>query len=161
MNKCFAFNNHLITTLPVLNKAKPSKTRFFHYIVILMEEGNQYFTWLRKRKGEDIWKNLYDFPLIEADRELAAEELSKGKQWKDIIGLHEYAILNVSETIRHVLTHRELRVKFIILAMKDYSHPDYLKVSEIDMPKFPVPTLIENFLKKVDFRPGIFFKFPD
>jgi len=160
-NKCYAFNNHLITALPVLKKAKPSKTRFFHYLVILNSEGNQYYTWLRKRKGEDIWKNLYDFPLIESDRELSIEDISTGNQWKEIIGSHEYAILNYSETIRHVLTHRDLRVRFILLAMKDYSHPYYLKVREIDLHKYPVPRLIENFLKKVDFRPGIFFKFPD
>jgi hypothetical protein len=50
-----------------------------------------------------------------------------------------------------VLTHRDLRVKFILLASKDYFHPDYLKVREIDLQKYPVPRLIENFLKKVAF----------
>jgi hypothetical protein len=45
--------------------------------------------------------------------------------------------------------------------LKDYFHPDYLKVRDIDLQKYAVPKLIENFLKKVGFRPGIFFKFPD
>lgn len=159
--KCYAYLNHLTTALPNLNKAKPSKTRFFHYLVILSKEEHQNYIWLRKRTGDDIWKNLYDFPLIEADSELSTEDLTISHQWKDLIGSHEYAISTVTETVRHLLTHQDLRVKFILLASKDYFHPDHLKVREIDLQKYPVPKLIENFLKKIALRPGIFFKFPD
>jgi A/G-specific adenine glycosylase len=158
---CYAYLNQLTRELPNLNKAKPSKTRFFNYLVILSNEDGKHFTWLRKRTGDDIWKNLYDFPLIETDSELSTEDLKETIQWKEITGANEYALLTVTETFRHVLTHRELNVKFILLSMKNYFHPDYLKVNEIDIQKYPVPRLIEIFFKKVALRPGIFFKFPD
>ncbi|MFA4862458.1 MAG: NUDIX domain-containing protein, partial [Bacteroidales bacterium] len=159
--KCYAYLNHLTTELPYINRAKPSKTRFFHYLVIQSKDEHQNYIWLRKRTGDDIWKNLYDFPLIEAGSELSTKDLTTSHQWKDILSSNEYTISTVTETVRHILTHRDLRVKFIILASKDYYHPDYLKVREIDLQKYPVPRLIENFLKKVALRPGIFFKFPD
>jgi A/G-specific adenine glycosylase len=110
--ECYAYLNHLTTELPNLNKAKPSKTRFFYYMVILDEERRDHYTWIRKRTGDDIWKNLYDFPLIETESELSTNELTKSRQWNDIIGSHQYTILDVTETVRHILTHREVERLF-------------------------------------------------
>jgi len=158
---CYAYLNKLTAELPCRDKQKPSRTRFFHYLVILDREGLHNCTWLRKRTGDDIWKNLYDFPLIETETELSTEDIISSDQWGKIMGSNNYVITTVSETVRHILTHRNLRVKFILLKSENYFHPDYLKVREIDLQKFPVPKLIENFIKKVALRPGIFFKFPD
>ena len=158
---CYAYGNKLTTELPYLNKQKPSRSRFFHYLVIMSREGHQKYLWMNKRTGNDIWKNLYDFPLVETETELSRDDITSSDQFGKIMGTNEYIISSVTETVRHILTHRDLRVKFILLAAENYFHPDYLKVREIDLQKYPVPKLIENFLKKVALRPGIFFKFPD
>jgi len=158
---CYAFGKKLTGELPSLNKARPSKVRFFHYLVIYSHQEQEDYIWLKKRTGADIWKNLYDFPLIEAESELSMKEIELNQQWRDITGPYELSIDPVIETARHLLTHRELRVKFILMVSHDYYHPGYVKINLKDFHKYPVPRLIENFLKKVALRPGIFFKFPD
>jgi A/G-specific adenine glycosylase len=158
---CYAYLTNHTTELPVLNKPKPSKTRFFHYLVIMSRDRNQNYIWLKKRTGEDIWKNLYDFPLVESEAELSSEDIAASDRFGEIMGTNKYEITSDGDTVRHKLTHQDLRVKFILLLSENYFHSDYLKVREIDLQKYPVPKLIENFLKKVALRPGIFFKFPD
>jgi len=161
MQHCCAYRDELTTRLPILTKTRPVTVRFFHYLVILSSQNHENYIWLRKRTGNDIWKNLYDFPLVEAAGELSIAEIKMSRQWKDITGSHKYKISPVMETARHLLTHRELRVKFIFIISNDYDHPEYLKVNINDFHKYPVPRLIENFLKKVASRPGIFSKIPD
>ncbi|MCU0371008.1 MAG: A/G-specific adenine glycosylase, partial [Bacteroidales bacterium] len=62
---CYAFRNKLTAELPVIKKVKDLSLRYFNYLVILNRQGKYNYTWLKKRTGNDIWKNLYDFPLIE------------------------------------------------------------------------------------------------
>lgn len=158
---CYSYLNNKTNEIPALNKLKPSRIRFFHYLVIISREGQQNYLWLKKRTGNDIWKNLYDFPLIEKESETSIKELQNTNQWKNILGSNGYMILPFTENVRHILTHQDLRVKFSILFSENYNHHSYLKVNELDIQKYAVPKLIENFLKKVTIRPGIFFNFPD
>jgi A/G-specific adenine glycosylase len=158
---CFAFQNDLTSDLPFRDIKKPSRTRYFNYLVILSRQGNQNYLWLNKRKGRDIWSNLYDFPLIETESELSEEDLKKTGQWQTIMGLNGYSYSTACENVRHVLSHQVLKVKFFILAVDNFYHPEYLKINVLDINKFAVPKPVENFLKKVASRPGIFFKFPD
>jgi A/G-specific adenine glycosylase len=161
MSDCFARLNQMTTELPRLSRAKPSKRRFFNYLVIFSREKEVDYIWLRKRTGDDIWKNMYDFPLVEAEEDLSMDALESTRQWQDIAGAHEMTISPVIETARHILSHRELSVKFFFVTSDDYYHTDYIKVALADIHKYPVSRLIENILKKVTIRPGIFFKFPD
>jgi A/G-specific adenine glycosylase len=161
MQHCHAYLNKVTDQLPLLTRASLPKVRYFNYLVILSMQEHENFIWLKKRTGNDIWKNLYDFPLIESEMELSLEDIIAGKQWKNITGQHKLSFEPVMETARHLLTHRELRVNFIFIESKGYHHPEYIKVNVNDIHKYPVPRLIENYLKKIAGRPGIFIKFPD
>lgn len=158
---CVAFNQDLVSQLPVLAKSASSKTRYFNYLIILSKSGQENYIWLKKRTGNDIWKNLYDFPLVETEKTCSTEELVNDPQWKKITGYHQVIIYPGLHPARHVLTHRVLMVKFICISCDDFSHPEFIKVHLQEFHKYPVPRLIENILKKVALRPGIFFNFPD
>jgi len=158
---CFAHANGLTAGLPVTIKPRSVTVRFFNYLVISERKEDDWYIWLKKRTGNDIWKNLYDFPLIETERELSVKELENSEDWKLIAGAHHLQVIQVMNNARYLLTHRELRVKFFIIHADDYFHKDFLKIRFSDHHKYPVPRLIENFLKKVDDQPGIFSKFPD
>lgn len=158
---CYAYLNNLTAELPYINKPKISRKRYFNYLVILSRQGNLQYLWLNKRTGNDIWRNLYDFPLIESETELSDADVKKTGQFKRIIGTDQYSFSPVNENIRHILSHQELRVKFFILYSENFHHPDYLKVNVLDLKNYAVPKPIENFLKKVASRPGIFLNFPD
>jgi A/G-specific adenine glycosylase len=158
---CVAYDQGLTTDIPVISKQKRLKTRFFHYIIILNKKEGEDELWLRKRKENDIWKNLYDFPLIESERELGPDELMLEKGWEQIAGRNDLRLKNVTGAQKYLLSHRELRVKFFIVECPDFTHQEYIRVKFSDCHNYPVPRLIENILKKVAPRPGIFLKFPD
>ena len=58
---CFAFKQNLQDTLPAKSPKRAIKTRYFHYFLI--ESDNAIY--LKQRNDNDIWKKLYDLPLIE------------------------------------------------------------------------------------------------
>ena len=62
--ECFAFQNHLVDSLPLKLKRKKAKTRYFNYIVPVDKENK---TQIVQRDSHDIWNKLYQFPLIESE----------------------------------------------------------------------------------------------
>ena len=63
MRECYALHHQLTDILPVKKKKAEQKHRYFHYSVYLCDN----HTIIEKRTGSDIWKNMYQFPLIETD----------------------------------------------------------------------------------------------
>lgn len=53
-----------VDILPVKQKAKPSRNRYFNYLMV--QEGDLIL--INKRGSGDIWENLYELPLLETDR---------------------------------------------------------------------------------------------
>lgn len=148
MEQCLAHTQNKVDLLPVkTKKAKPLK-RFFFYI-LLEEETSIY---LRKRTGNDIWKNLYDFPLIEMYEETTAEMVIGSSPWKVMFKNLNLEITKISEKKQHLLTHQRLQVQFIHVAIKNgkFMHPDFLKIDKRNIFEWPVPKIIENYLNDVN-----------
>ena len=57
--------------MPVKQHKIKVANRYFNYIYVRMGA----CTFIHKRSGNDIWKNLYEPPLVETDREWTEEEL--------------------------------------------------------------------------------------
>ncbi len=68
---CLAYNNGVILERPVKNKSQVLKKRYFAYLFI--KSGERVL--IKKRTQKDIWKGLYEFPLIETMSEIKTEEL--------------------------------------------------------------------------------------
>jgi len=60
---CVAYKKSLVEVLPIKTQTKKIKKRLFNYFVF---ENKNYFL-LNKRKEKDIWKNLFEFYLIEGE----------------------------------------------------------------------------------------------
>ena len=139
---CLARSKNKIKVLPVKLKKTKIVKKYFNYLVI--ETGN-HSTFIHKRV-EGIWKNLYEFPLINSENELQISELIEHPEFLDIVGDDKVSIqLFNDEQVVHKLSHQHLYTKFWIIKSKvvsPFSHP----WNSID--KFPVPTLIHNFLKQ-------------
>jgi A/G-specific adenine glycosylase len=146
---CIALRDGKTAILPVLNKAKPSRTRYFHYLVITGGTGDERFTWLNKRAGKDIWKNLYDFPMIEAETQLGISELEMTGQWKLIFSGTGYTILPDISTDHHILSHQELNVIYLQVLSDLGDSSSFKKIPIKDVHKYPVSRLIEKYFKKI------------
>lgn len=142
-DRCLAFAYNEIAKLPVKSKQTNVKNRFFNYLYIRQKE----FIYLDKRQGNDIWRNLYQFPLIESSEALAITELLTNELFRSLFEGLEISIDSVSPEIVHVLTHQKLHVRFIQITIPnpDTSLP-WIRVLPDDVHEYPVPKLIDNFL---------------
>ena len=69
---CFAFRKNLVDQLPVKETKKKPRERYFSYFVVKNIDDSIV---LKKRSGDDIWKNLYEFPLIESTSGLSPDNI--------------------------------------------------------------------------------------
>lgn len=145
-NSCLAFGKKLVNKLPIkLKKVKITK-RYFNFIVFLSKEGN---TILEQRTTNGIWKNLYQFPLIETSRSLSMNTLKENEDVKD---LFDISAANISlfnkKNIVHKLSHQHLYTKFWIVEI-DKLPKEGIPISKIY--DYPVPILIGKFVDEFNF----------
>jgi len=143
--KCFAFANHKISELPFKQSKTKQRDRYFNYMVLSYK--NQ--TWLRKRVENDIWKNLFEFPLIETLDEINIEALINQTEFQRLIPIANQATIeNVSDWKIHILSHQRIRYRFIRIQLTDEIHPagDLIGVNKEDIFNFAVPKLLEAYL---------------
>ena len=144
---CLAFSHGTVAERPVkINKTKV-RTRYLNYLVISDKHHSLY---LRKREGNDIWRNLYDFPCIESDHPLSTEEIVADPAFKAIIPGLAFQISHVTPPFTHKLTHQTLIATFIEIKISEKLPPiqknNILLVLENELGKYPVPKLIDNYL---------------
>ena len=80
-NDCVAHNLQHIDKLPVKKGKQKIQERYFNFIVI---SDNEYI-YLNKRTKKDIWKNLYEFPIIEMSNKTEITDLET--QFLDLLGI--------------------------------------------------------------------------
>jgi len=144
-NSCAALQKKKVTLLPIKSKKLKVKTRFFNYLVYTDEVNN---TLIEKRTQKGIWHNLYEFPLLETEKEVSFEELLDLMSNQDI----KNKILEVSRfntaLIVHKLTHQHLNIHFwkITVEGKLSGGTNWESVK-----KMPFPIVIHNFIEAERF----------
>lgn len=141
---CIAFNSGLTELLPVKRGKTKTRRRYFNYLVI--SENNHIY--MNKRKQNDIWRNLYDFPLIEDKIKSDINELST--QIKKIVADSDLLFHEVTDWEKHVLSHQHIYYRFIYMEIPPQKNSlnDLIKVDKKDIFEFAVPRLIERELLK-------------
>jgi A/G-specific adenine glycosylase len=149
LNKgCYAFQTGNVDKLPVKSKVQKQRKRYFHYLVFILHKKNEDFISLRKRESDDIWRNLYDFPLIETDGPVSAEKLMKTDEWGQLVKGGKVHFQERSELYRHVLSHQVILARFYFIDISAKLKLPLLMIPVKDLPKYPVPRLIDQVLKK-------------
>ena len=143
---CIALKNNQVNDLPVkINKVKITK-KHLNFIVFISEDGK---TILEKRTKKGIWKNLYQFPLIETKKRISLKNFLMNDNFKKLIGVKIYTMtLFNDKEIVHKLSHQHLYTSFWIVNVDRLSN-DSISTSKIH--DFPVPILISRFIDAFDF----------
>jgi len=107
-------------------------------------------TIFKKRTEKGIWKNLYQFPLVETEKALNIKQFETHPKIKSYLNgsLYEYSLYNHHEIV-HKLSHQHLHTKFWIVEVNHLPEKGVL-ISEIQ--KFPTSILISNFINEFDFH---------
>lgn len=146
-SSCKAFIKNKVSEIPYTLKKTGLKTRFFYYLVPLFKFKNEKFTFLEKRQDNDIWRHLYQFPLIESEKKLKATDLIKSKAYKKLLNDKQAEIVPFMETYHHKLSHQIIEATFLqVNILKVLPDESYIKVKLVDLKKYPVSRLTEKYL---------------
>ena len=148
-NRCTAFLQDKVGLLPVKAGKLTKKLRWFYYFIVEFN-GKIY---VRKRGSKEIWENLYEFLLFEAERLMTIEEIKETVFFRNIAVKNKADILHVSKMYKQQLTHQTIHGCFIELKVKnepqfkDYKPVTYKEFIKLPFPKFITGFLAENELK--------------
>lgn len=144
--KCFAFQNARVSEFPIKAKKTKIKNRYFNYVVLIDKNKN---VLINKRSAKDIWRGLYEFYLIESEKELNTEQVLKQKEVKTVCK-SKINLTHVSKQYKHVLSHQHLYAKFYVINVSFVFKKTQIVVPLRKMDKLAFPRLIEKFLNEVD-----------
>ena len=147
-DSCLALAQGRVDALPVKQHKTKVTHRFFNYIYV--RTGG--YAFIRKRTGNDIWKNLYEPLLIETDTDFSENEAAFEQKLLDVLGETPKCFLKpVKMGVKHVLSHRVIHANFYELHLPDDfgSLEGYQKVPEEDLHKFAVSNLVYHFFSLI------------
>ena len=108
--KCGARGAGTVAERPVKAKRLTRRTRYFHYLVV-EDPGGQ--TLIEQRRDKDIWRDLYQFPLVEVDRgEVVTAELAGHPAWPAALAPGELDFVHRSAPRKQQLTHQTIVAVF-------------------------------------------------
>ena len=132
---CKSLANNTVELLPVRKPRPKVRDRYLEYTIYITPERT---TLIHQRKGNDIWKHLWEFPLQEIDR--CAVDRIKG------------AVDRCAEVLEltHVLSHQKLHARFIIKNVPELPEiPDTLVVNLSDLDNYAFSKLTLNAIEKL------------
>lgn len=144
---CLARFRGNMTDYPVKAKKTKVTERHFHYLFI----HDRTCTFLRRREEKDIWRNLYELPLIEVKEDCPDDTFLQSEELKSFLQKHGISMgceVNLlQKRVKHVLSHQQIFASFYEITLPDggISLPGYQRVELADLHKFPVCRLINRF----------------
>jgi A/G-specific adenine glycosylase len=136
---CVARETSQIERFPIKTKKTKVRKRVFNYLVIENAGKLQ----LRKRGVTDIWRGLYDFPVIESEEALPVSEL-KRKLPEEI--RKESVAMESSPTYQHILSHQKISATFHLIQSGKKIDDSAQWFTREEIEKLPKPVLIEKYL---------------
>lgn len=149
-DECVALKSGRVDLLPVkAPKAKP-KDRWFYYFDLRWQENGIIHTLMAQRDGKDIWRGLYQFPLLETAEELDERQLQAEAE-NFVRNNFQFSISNfqLSPPFLHQLTHRTIHALFLgaELPSRPTSIPENFTVIPVSgIKNIPVSRLIDRYL---------------
>lgn len=138
---CAALQHHKVAELPLKNKKTKVRNRFLNYLVFEDDGQN---TLLRKRTEKGIWHNLYEFPVIETEKEESIDRIIN-EIHHHFADLSIDSVLFYDEKIQHKLSHQNLNLRFFKITTSQ-KLPNSLPISTIN--KYPFPIVLIKFIEK-------------
>ncbi|MBL7741182.1 MAG: A/G-specific adenine glycosylase [Chitinophagaceae bacterium] len=144
--KCYACLHDKINELPVKEKKLSIKKRWFYYF--LLECKNE--TAIRQRTGKDIWQQLYEFPMIETEKETDLKAVLSKAEKDGILLKGKYDVLSVSGVYKQQLSHQLIAGQFIRIKLK--SKParknDWIWLPGSKLRKYAFPKFINQHVRE-------------
>jgi len=137
---CVAYKQEMVSLLPVKTKKLIVKERDFDYLVLTTDDE----IYIRQRSQKDIWQGLYEFYLIENEKNYQDTAI-----WHELQPyVHESTDLEFEN--RQKLTHQLIRSRFHLIHL--HTKPMFLTgglwTAKDSLKKYPFPKTILSFLSR-------------
>ena len=140
---CLAWSSKKVNIIPT-KEGKTKVTPVYHSYLV-MRLGSK--TYIQKRET-GIWKNLYQFPLIE--KQMSDSEVIN--HFTEEFGIRKTIHLHSIREIEHILTHRKIFAKFYTISLNTGSEILKNNIFEIELDDlgkvFPTSVLTLKYLKQ-------------
>lgn len=139
--QCVAFQTNAVEKYPIKTKKLKKRTRYFNFLLLNVE--GQIL--IEKRQKQDIWKGLYQFPLLESDAPAKASQLSL----HPLLDGLEYELSKRSKPFKQTLTHQYIIANFweIQLSKQPSVRDNALWVARQKLSDYAFPKVIDWYLK--------------
>lgn len=145
MEICSAFRNRMVDRYPVKSKTIKKTERYLTYII--PQKGEQ--TYITKRIKDDIWKSLYEFPLIETDRQMEVAEIVETDSWARLFEGKAVDVLYFSTPKKYMLSHQRIFARFVVVRINEESQllkENFSAIELSEIHNYSTSRLIEGFL---------------
>ena len=151
---CKALVNNTVELLPVRKPRAKVKDRYLEYTIYITPERT---TLIHQRKGNDIWKHLWEFVETTNVNNLINDNINnlRGNQLPAALQrntselselLNPYKVIEIT----HVLSHQKLHARFVIKNVPELPEiPDTLVVSLNDLDNYAFSRLTLNAIEKL------------
>lgn len=146
---CSAYERDDVRSFPVKKGKTLQKELFFNYFHI---EQNGY-TYIQKRDDSDIWKNLYEFPLIESAYPTDLLRLQTDERFLNLFPSTDPIYFQHKLRLKHVLSHRIIHTDFYFTELDKSSvfnqNEKLVKIESATLPEYPVSRLIHKYIETI------------
>lgn len=145
---CFAHKHNRINEFPVKKAKTKVQERFFIYFHIVTNDAG---TIVIKRTENDIWKGLYEFPLIETQQAPSEFHAILNDLVHQFPFLQNMNVKTIYGPVKHILTHRHIFAWFVQINTERLNistlpeNWEYIQVS--DLAQFAFPRIITRYLE--------------
>lgn len=158
-DSCAALASNTVAELPVKEKKTKTTDRYLTYLKIVADG----HTFIRKRDDNDIWKGLYEYPLIETSQPIAdIGELTSHPAFATLTAGKETTVRQLCQNVKHVLSHRILYASLYEVRLHTDHIEGYMRIPLNDLNRYAFPTLhrkLENLMCKTGTKNEQFYTY--
>ena len=140
---CRAFLENRVGSLPVKSKKISIRERSFYYLVLRWREQIA----VRCRTGKDIWRGLYEFPLVESGPDSTKAGILREAARHHWVNKDSDLAGELSRVFQQQLTHQHIRARF--LPVKIITRPqekDWDWIRPVEAGRLAFPKLLRDFM---------------
>ena len=149
---CVAYQTGRQRELPVKKKKAAVRDRFFHYLVFCTRQDGELVVAMHERVGRDIWQNLHEFYLVEADEPRTdLRDLDIPEPLNELVGQCVFATPPTAGT--QLLSHQRIRALFYRINLPEGPEnkpPEGFRwYTRQQISQLPKPVLVSDYFEKV------------
>lgn len=138
---CRAYRENSVYAFPVKTKKLQVKHRYFNYYILEVKDE----IYLQQRVAGDVWHDLYEFFLVEAEHANATDFIDPS-----LIAELDQDIFKAKQR----LTHQLIESKFTVIRLRKKPQPDFGTgewVKKINVKNYAFPKTIISFLEEIPY----------